>query len=356
MRWIAIVLATLLLAAAPADAARTRSCGPKSAPTVAQSSTIRVYGKEQDFAACWRRSRVKPVDLYYGALGPLRLRGRYVAYVSRSCADGCGLRLEIVDVKRGESVESTDVLPGTVRTLVATRGGAAAFLVDDKGTRYIQKLDSLGPEEIDRGPEVHSLTLHRGRLHWLHGTAQRDDHIAHARRCGPIKDTHTVALSRNVRAYYTPRFTEADRYSYYACLLGGGKPFFLEYEEAYPSTATSSPVAFQVAGHHAFWLELGCYQGGCTATLHIADIAKRRQREGQLHSRGTTTYYPNRRGFAGLFDPPSPGFPDAYIYAFDSTGERLLDQGPEIDPASIAVYADAVVWRNGGEQHSAPLR
>src|SRR3954453_14433889 len=197
MRWIAIVLATVLLTASPAGAAPRHNCGPRSAPTVAQSDTIRVYGKNQDFAACWRRSRVKPVELYYGALGPLRLRGRYVAYVSRSCEYGCGLRVDIVDVKRGESVESTDLLQGTVRTLVATRGGAAAFLVDNEGTRYIQKLDALGPEEMDRGPEVHSLTLHRGRLHWLHGTTPRDDHIAHTRRCGPVKNAHTEALTRN---------------------------------------------------------------------------------------------------------------------------------------------------------------
>src|SRR3954468_3534548 len=319
MRLIVVALTTLLLADAPADAAPTRNCGPKSAPTVAQSSTVRVYGEKQDFAACWRRSRVKPVEFYLGTLGPLLLRGRYVAYVSTSCESGCGFRVEIVDVKRGESVESTDVLQGSVRTLVATRGGAAAFLVDDEGTRYIQKLDSLGPEEIDRGPEVHSLTLHRGRLQWLRGTTPRDDHIAHTRRCGPVKNAHTEALTRNVRAYYTPRFSEEDPYHHYACLLGGGKPFFLEDEEAYPSTSTSSPVDFQVAGHHVFWLELGCYQGGCTATLHTADVAKRRQREGRIHPSGNVTFYPNRRGFAALFDPPSPGFPDAYIYAFDST-------------------------------------
>src|SRR3954452_5532499 len=102
MRWIAIVLATLLLAAAPADAARTRSWGPKSAPTVAQSSTIRAYGKEQDFAACWRLSPVKPVDLYHGALGPLPPRGRYWSDLSTWGAHEGALRLEIVDVKRGE--------------------------------------------------------------------------------------------------------------------------------------------------------------------------------------------------------------------------------------------------------------
>jgi hypothetical protein len=239
---------------------------------------------------------------------------------------------------------------------VATRGGAAAFLFDKAGTSYIQKLDSLGPEQIDRGPNVHSLTLRRGRLHWLHGTARRDDHIAHTRRCGPTGDTHTEALSRTLRVYYTPRFSEEDPYHHYACLLGGGKPFFLEDEGAYPSTSTSNPVDFQLAGHYVFWLELGCLQGGCTATLHTADVRKRRQREGQLHSRGSTTFYPNRRGFAALFDPPSPGFPDAALYGFDSAGERLLDQGPGIDPASIVVYSDAVVWRNDGEQRSAPLR
>jgi hypothetical protein len=263
--------------------------------------------------------------------------------------------VEIIDVKRGESVESTDPLQGTVRTLVATRGGAAAFLVDYEGARYIQKIDSLGPEEIDRGPEVHSLTLHGGRLQWLHATTRRDDHIAHTRRCGSIKDTHTVALSRKVRAYYTPRFSEEDPYSYYACLLGGGKPFFLGDEESYPSTATSNLVDFKVAGTFVFWLDLACYQGGCTTTLHTADVARRRQREGRLHG-GNVTVHPNRRGFAALFDPPSPGFADAYLYGSDSAGERLLDQGPGIDPASIVVYPDAVVWRKDGEQHSAPLR
>lgn len=356
MRWIVAALAVGLLMAAPAHATRPRNCGPSSAPTVAESSTIRVYGAKQDFSACWRRSRVKPVELYHGALRALRLRGRFLAYVSRSCYDTCGFVVDIIDVKRGVSVESTDPLQGRVRTLVATRGGAAAFLVHDAATNYIQKLDSLGPEEIDRGPGVHSLTLHRGRLHWLNGTARRDDHIAHSRRCGPTTDTHTEALNRNVRAYYTPRFTEYGTYHHSACLLGGGKPFFLEDEDAYPSTSTSYPDGFKAVGHYVFWLQMHCIQEGCTATLHTADVAKRRQREGQLHSRGQTTFYPNRRGYAALFDPPSPGFPDAYLYAFDSAGERLLDQGPGIDPASIVVYDDAVVWRDNGQLRSAPLR
>lgn len=34
----------------------------------------------------------------------------------------------------------------------------------------------------------------------------------------------------------------------------------------------------------------------------------------------------------------------------------LLDESAGIDPRSIVVYGDAVVWRDNGEQRSAPLR
>jgi hypothetical protein len=103
------------------------------------------------------------------------------------------------------------------------------------------------------------------------------------------------------------------------------------------------------------WLEEECYSGECFTRPHSADLVRRTKRAGDWRQ-GNPTVYPNRLGFAALLYPPIPGFPDYALYGFDSAGQRLLDQGPGIDPASIAVYADAVVWRKDGEQRSAPLR
>jgi hypothetical protein len=66
--------------------------------------------------------------------------------------------------------------------------------------------------------------------------------------------------------------------------------------------------------------------------------------------------YPNARGFAAerFTSPYEPR--DYALYRFDSQGEDLLDSGPGIDPRSISVFADALVWRHDGEQRSAPLR
>jgi hypothetical protein len=102
------------------------------------------------------------------------------------------------------------------------------------------------------------------------------------------------------------------------------------------------------------WLEYGCYTG-CLARIHSADVRRRTKRSGSgFHD--VPTVFANERGFAAEL-VPSEGTPRSYsILGFDSTGERLLDEGEGIDPSSIAVFADAVVWRHDGEQRSAPLR
>jgi hypothetical protein len=358
VRWCVAALAVLAVAAAPAGAARKPGCGPGAARTVKQSSTIRVFVQKRAYFACWRRSHGTPVDLADGAIGPIRLRGRFLTFATPSaCAHGCEFDVTILDVERRAAVVYAYELPGILRTLVATRGGAAAFLADNGSEQYVEKLDSLGPEEIDRGPDVRALTLHRGRLHWIHGNVARDDHIAHVRRCGRVDDTQTLALSRNARVYSTPQSTDYGTYRYYGCLLGGGKPLFLSSEDAVPSTARAYPDLFQLAGHHVFWFEYSCYLGGCTTELRTADLVERAKRSGDLHSRqGDPSLYPNRRGFAGLLYPPTDGFPDYQLYGFDSAGQRLLDESAGIDPSSIAVYPDALVWRDNGELRSAPLR
>src|SRR4051794_15578324 len=299
MRGTLIALAALCFAMPSASAAATRTCGPRSAHTVKHSATIRVFTQKQAYFACWRRSRRTPEQLGAAAfgsgasIGGLRLRGRYLGYWYFSCrVTPCKFVVELLDIERGEVVALTESLEGRVLTLVATRGGAAAFLADDGGTRFVQKLDSLGVEEIDRGPGVRSLTLHGTRLHWLSGTNARDEHVAHVRRCGPIKNALTVALSRNVRVYAIDPHEE-DTFQSYACLLGGGKPLFLGADSP-PSTAATFHDDFHLAGNHVVWLEEDCNMDACLTRPHSADLVHRTKRAGEFQQ-GIPTIFPNRR-------------------------------------------------------------
>jgi hypothetical protein len=360
---IAVAAAATLFLPAPASA-RARDCGPASARTVEQSAAVRVYfaqqGSTKHYYACWRRTGGKPVALVYGGVTPptsvsrVLIRGRYLAFVYTDCQPDCEyLEVSLVDVKRRERVAFAGELYGSVRTLVATRGGAAAFLASDNGVQYIQRLDSLGVEEIDRGPDVHSLTLHRGRLHWLHGAQARDDHVAHVRRCGPARHAVTVALSKRLRVYYTER---GDYRRSYACLLGGGRPLFLAEEDTYPGTAYSYNDDFELRGDHVVWLESLCYAvDGCQARIHGADVRRRSTRSGSNYHEFPRVWV-NEKGFAAELVGGGGDPANYYILGFDSTGERVLDEGRGIEPDSISIFDEGVAWRHDGELRSAPLR
>jgi hypothetical protein len=330
---------------------------------------VRVYyenhaGRKQYFA-CWRRTHGKPVDLSDGGVtrpefvNLFRLRGRYVTFVYTSCSPGTGCDSFVVktfDARARQGVVSTDYLDGRVLTLVATRGGAAAFLATTVGRQYVQKLDSLGVEEIDHGPEVRSLTLHGARLHWLHGLEARDDHIAHVRRCGPVRrHVETVALSKRLRVYSTYADDTGEEARSYACLLGGGAPLFLGQDDPI-STASNYHYSFQLRGHHVVWLEYSCGLEKCVTRIQGADLQRRTKRAGKDFHEEPSAVLVNRRGFAAELVRRDYPHPTYAILGFDSSGETQLDEGAGIDPASVAIFDDAVVWRHDGEQRSAPLR
>jgi hypothetical protein len=286
-----------------------------------------------------------------------RLRGRYVTFVYVQCSavTGCdSFVVQTVDVKARRGVVSTDYLDGRVVKLVATRGGAAAFLAATDGGQYIQKLDSLGVEEIDSGPGVRSLTLHRGRLHWLNGKQAHDDHIAHVRRCGPVgRHVDTLALSKRVRVYSTYTDDDGEEARSYACLLGGGAPLFLG-QDSPISTVYSYHYDFQLRGHHVVWLEYDCFTD-CHAKIHSADLQARTKRAGKnFHE--VPAVLVNSRGFAAELLRSENQGTSYTLLAFDSTGERQVDEGEGIDPNSVTVTAEAMFWRHDGELRSEPLR
>jgi hypothetical protein len=362
---IAIALAAVMAVVAAPASAREAGCGPAAAHTIERSTAVRVYytqhGAAKDYWACWRRTHGKPVDLTDGGIrqpefvNRFRLRGRYLTFVYTSCSRGTGCDSFVVqtfDVKRHRAVAATDYLDGRVLTLVATRGGAAAFLATTNGQQYVQKLDSLGVEEIDHGPDVRSLSLHGGRLHWLHGARVRDAHIAHVRRCGPIEGADTIALSTRIRVYSTYQDDTGEEARSYACLLGGGAPLLLG-QDSPISTAYSYHYDFQLRGHHVVWLEYDCYMG-CLAKIHSADLQRRTKRAAKTFHEEPTAVLANSRGFAAELIR-SDGPTSYTLLAFDSSGERQVDEGEGIDPDSIALFADSVVWRHDGELRSAPL-
>jgi hypothetical protein len=363
---LALVTAATLLLPATASA-RPHDCGPASARTILRSAAVRVYytqrGAKKDYFACWRRTHGKPVNLTDGGIerpefvSQFRLRGRYITFVYTSCAPGSGCDSFVVhtfDVKARRGVAATDYLEGRVVTLVATRGGAAAFLATNSGGRYIQRLDSLGVEQVDSGADLRSLTLHGSRLHWLHGTEPRDEHIAHVRRCGPVRHADTVALSTRIRVYSIYPYGDGEEARSYACLLGGGAPLFLG-QDSPLSTLYSYHYDFHLRGHHVVWLEYECYMG-CVAKIHSADLQRRTKRAGKGYHDEPTAVLVNSRGFAAELLRSEDSATSYKILGFDSRGETQLDPGPGIDPNSIAIFADAVVWRHDGELRSAPLR
>lgn len=361
---VATVLLTLMAVAAPAAAVPKRDCGARAAHTLKRNQSVRVFyterrGHVRRYYACVRGASAKPVLLGYGdvqppdTIGRFVLRGHYVTYVYRGCSalGGCDFLLNLLDVKSRAEVP-TGYLRGSIDVIVATPGGAAAFLAttEDGREHYIQKLDSLGVSEIARGPNVRALTLRGSRLHWQNGTRERSEPAAHVQRCGPIKGATTVALGRSARVYQVDPYGEYE-YESWGCLLPGGKPMFLGTDQP-GNTAHGYHGYFQIVNGYVGWLEYECGPDFCVTQLHIADLRSRRVRSGQWHG-GAPFIFVNGRGFAAELIRARDYAPGDKLFSLDSTGEQLLDSGTGID--SVSIGADAVRWRHDGELRMAPL-
>jgi hypothetical protein len=359
--WRALIAVAAVMFLPATASARPDDCGPAAARTVRQSAAVRVFfvqkGRVKHYFSCWRRTGGKPFELVYNgvrrpdSVDRLLLRGRFLTVVSRSCQPECAyLEVSLVDVKRRRFVVFAKEAYGSIRTLVATRGGAAAFLAADGDGQYVERLDSLGITELDRGAGVRSLSLRGSHLHWLHGSQDRDEHIANVRRCGPGRGAITQALSRRVRVYSVDPDHDDEEFVTYACLLGGGKPLLLGKDEE-PFGYLDD---FQLRGDHVVWLENRC-ELECVVKIHSADLRGRTTRAGErFHA--VPLVFSNRRGFAAELTQDDSDPPRYELLGFDSAGERVLDEGAGIDPDSIAIFDDAVFWRRDGEQRSAPLR
>jgi hypothetical protein len=357
-----VLMATALLAAPPADARTKRPCDARAGHTVKQSPSIRVYyvksGQHQrDYYACSRRPTGRPLGLGMEkpgrSVGRFEPRGHYLAYVVNTCPRGgpCGFSVFLVDLRTRYKVQ-TDPAPGRVLVLVASKRGAVAVLAAEPGTRTLQKLDSLGASEVDRGPDLRALTLRNGRIHWLHGDQRRSQAAAHARRCGPIKGASTVALGRNTRVYQA-EFSDLDDVVY-ACLLGEHSKMRLGSEGASSGLVTYLGE-FRLAGDHVVWLDYSCYLGNpCNTALHSADVRAQTARQGANQSE-PDALVANAYGFAAEA-LPSGAENEHSVAVLDSDGYRVVDSGAGIDPQSLTIDAAAAHWTHDGEPRAEPLR
>jgi hypothetical protein len=176
--------AALVLMVSPADAKPKRSCGPRSADTVARSDSGRVFTRTRRvdettyMAACLFRGG-RPVVLSEDPdggsgvswnPGPFVLAGRFVAFVDGSCMfESCGGRFNVVDIKRRRLIRSEPDFRGEASRIVLTFSGLAAALAGDySGAEYVETLDRRGASTVDRGADLSSLTLDGHRVGWLH--------------------------------------------------------------------------------------------------------------------------------------------------------------------------------------------
>jgi hypothetical protein len=179
-----VAAAALVLMVSPADAKPKRSCGPRSADTVARSDSGRVFTRTRRvdettyMAACLFRGG-RPVVLSEDPdggsgvswnPGPFVLAGRFVAFVDGSCMfESCGGRFNVVDIKRRRLIRSEPDFRGEASRIVLTFSGLAAALAGDySGAEYVETLDRRGASTVDRGADLSSLTLDGHRVGWLH--------------------------------------------------------------------------------------------------------------------------------------------------------------------------------------------
>src|SRR3954447_21965624 len=141
-----LAAAALLLTAAPGEAKPRRSCGPRSAETLARSDSGRVFTRTRHVdettyvAACLFRGG-RPVVLSEDPdggsgvswePGPFVLAGRFVAFVDGSCMfDSCGGSFNVVDIRRRRLVRSEPDFRGEASRIVLTFSGLAAALAGD---------------------------------------------------------------------------------------------------------------------------------------------------------------------------------------------------------------------------------
>ena len=163
------------------------------------------------------------------------------------------------------------------------------------------------------------------------------------------------------RLYKTWGVDENGRQNYaYACLHGG---------RAIPLGGTSysfdgSVAQFRLAGSYAAFVYGVDNEGGRSETLGVVDlrglgrtvrgVVPSTENEDVNHFAAKPP--DGSSAWVAQVCPPEHHCTAAYeVWVADRGGSRRVDQGPAVDPKSLALKGSIVAWTNGGERHSAPV-
>jgi hypothetical protein len=197
-RALALILVSLLVAAAPADAKRHKPCARKSSTTVASTRFVRVYevpggnGGNKLYGCLRSNDRRQLLTESYddnyvlsGGYDRVKIAGRFVAWqftaTDISCKADCPpgydpttVDLTVRDLRRRKSV----TVVGEVASdgvLALTKGGALAWTERTTSEVEVNAFDAAGRRTLDHGTTiaVSSLRLHGRTVSWTNAGERR---------------------------------------------------------------------------------------------------------------------------------------------------------------------------------------
>jgi len=174
----------------------------------------------------------------------------------------------------------------------------------------------------------------------------------------------TVLSTARSRLYKTWGVDETGRQTYaYACLHGG---------RAVPLGGTTytfdgSVAQFRLAGPYASFVYGVDNEGGRSETLGVIDlrglgrtvrgVVPSTENADVNHFAAMPLLSPDgSSAWAAQVCPPEHHCTASYeVWVADRGGSRRVDQGPGVDPKSLALKGSTVAWTNGGERRSASV-
>ena len=175
------------------------------------------------------------------------------------------------------------------------------------------------------------------------------------RRSCAKRGTETVVANRYARVFVAHRRGDSDQ-EYYGCVYGQRRDTFLADDYAPGPGTVRTGGFFQLAGRIAGFAQRDCGFDYCDFTARSVDLAKRRRLR---KASGIDLYYLSitRSGSLALLNKPSyPWETTTYaVRKVEKSGSTLLDEGPDIDPGSLALGSHWVYWRRAGVARAAPI-
>jgi hypothetical protein len=153
---------------------------------------------------------------------------------------------------------------------------------------------------------------------------------------------------------------------YYACRFGTRRARFLE---SYDRDGGGGVGRIQLTGARVAFDYLVCSRGGpCTGSVRVVHLRSGMTRRSETPpsdpdnpfsaTSAATDLELTRRGSVAWLRPRQLATgTDVQVFKFErGSAAVLLDQGPAIDPRSLAVSGSTVYWIHDGQPRAAPIR